>query len=88
MIIYIIDYCIFIYIYIYVRPRIKLLVPPFPLFSPKQSKASFFVKGPLRSVGNQISVLLNAPLAKNLGQQQHGNCISSGHENSSRVILN
>ena len=61
----------------------------FPYISAqKQSKASFFVKGPLRSVGNQISVLLNAPLAKNLGQQQHGNCISSGHENSSRVILN
>ena len=85
MIIYI-DYCI--HLYIYVRPRIKLLVPPFPLFSPKQSKASFFVKGPLRSVGNQISVLLNAPLDKNLGQLQHGNCISSGHENSNRVILN
>ena len=61
----------------------------FPYISPKsKARPRFFVQGPLRSVGNQISVLLNAPLDKNLGQLQHGNCISSGHENSNRVILN
>ena len=76
--------------YIVWRARIKAFGSTvFPTFPPKsKARPRFFVQGPLRSVGNQISVLLNAPIDKNLGQLQHGNCISSGHENSNRVILN
>ena len=43
-------YIIYIIIYyyidcIYVRPRIKLLVPPFPLFSPKAKQGLVFCEG-------------------------------------------